>query len=156
MAKQLQKLRLDGLYGQPNFISWIRDHVSLVYIVILPCIFVVICNTIRFHDGQFGMVVGVHPDLHQLSIGRVILKSYGRYDVNGYRFRTTKFEATHPLAATKNSRVVIRATDVEGHETDYYGSINKILECEFAENKEMRCFSSVHSLTRSTIEPNLE
>jgi hypothetical protein len=30
--------------------------------------------------------------------------------------------------ATTNSGVVMRAIDVEGHETNYYGIINKILE----------------------------
>ena len=78
------------------------------------------------------------PYLRQLSIGRVIVKTYGRYDVNGFRFRTTNFEATRPLAATKNNGVIIRAADVEGHEIEYYGIINKILECQFAGNKDLR------------------
>jgi hypothetical protein len=68
----------------------------------------------------------------------VIVKSYGRYDVNGFRFRTSKFEASRPLAATKNNGVVIRAADVEGHESEYYGIINNIFECQFAGNKDLR------------------
>ena len=119
------------------------------------------CNTFSFIDCQFGNVpddsqkcpVGspshegidsparrhsVHKDLRQLSIGSVIVKSYGRYDVNGFRFRTTKFEASRPLAATKNNGVVIRAEDMERHESEYYGIINNILECQFVGNKDLR------------------
>jgi hypothetical protein len=33
---------------------------------------------------------------------------------------------------------VTRAIDVEGHETNYYGIINKILEFSFARNKELK------------------
>jgi hypothetical protein len=33
---------------------------------------------------------------------------------------------------------VIRAIDAEGHETNYYGIINKILEFSFARNKELK------------------
>jgi hypothetical protein len=35
-----------------------------------------------------------------------------------------------------NSGVVMRATNTEGHETNYYGIINKILEFSFIGNKE--------------------
>jgi hypothetical protein len=68
----------------------------------------------------------------------VKVRSYGRYDVNGFRFRSTAFGALRPLAATTNSGVVMRAIDVEGHETNYYGIINKILEFSFAGNKERK------------------
>jgi hypothetical protein len=68
----------------------------------------------------------------------VKVRSYGRYDFNGFRFRSTAFGALRPLAATTNSGVVMRAIDVEGHETNYYGIINKILEFSFAGNKERK------------------
>ena len=80
----------------------------------------------------------VHEDLRQLSYGLVRVKSYGRYDVNGFRFRSTQFEALRPLAATTNTGVVTRATDAEGRETNYYGIINKILEFNFAGNKKLK------------------
>jgi hypothetical protein len=32
----------------------------------------------------------------------------------------------------------MRAIDVEGHETNYYGILNKILEFSFARNKELK------------------
>jgi hypothetical protein len=54
-------------------------------------------------------VVDVHPDLRQLAYGLVKVRSYGRYDVNGFQFRSTAFEALHPLATTTNSGVVTRA-----------------------------------------------
>jgi hypothetical protein len=68
----------------------------------------------------------------------VQVKSDGRYDVNGFRFHSTAFEALRPLAATTNSGVLTRAIDAEGCETNYYGIINKILEYSFAGNKELK------------------
>jgi hypothetical protein len=76
--------------------------------------------------------------LRQLAYGLVKVRSYGHYDVNGFRFCSTSFEALRPLAATTNSGVVMRAIDVEGRETNYYGIINKILEFSFAKNKELK------------------
>jgi hypothetical protein len=83
-------------------------------------------------------VIDVHPDLRQLAYRLVKVRSYGHYDVNGFRFRSTAFEALHPLPATTNSGVVTRAIDAEGHKTNYYGIINKILEFSFAENMELK------------------
>lgn len=79
--------------------------------------------------------MNLNDDLRQLSIGSVTAKSYGRYDVNGYRFRSSIFESSHPMAATQNSGVVTRATDMEGHEACYYGKIKNIIEITFAGNK---------------------
>jgi hypothetical protein len=45
----------------------------------------------------------VHTDLHQLSYGSVVAKSYDQYDVNGFRFHSTIFEASHPLVAATNT-----------------------------------------------------
>jgi hypothetical protein len=68
----------------------------------------------------------------------VKVRSYGLYDVNGFRFRSTAFEALCPLTATTNSEVVTRAIIDEGHETNYYEIINKIIEFSFAGNKELK------------------
>ena len=65
-------------------------------------------------------------------------RSYGRYDVNGFRFRSTQFEASLPRAATCNTGVVTRAIDAHGRETNYYGIIQKILEFNFAGNKVLK------------------
>jgi hypothetical protein len=87
---------------------------------------------------QCVKVVDVHPNLRPLAYGLVKDRSCGRYDVNGFRFRSTPFEALRPLAATTNSRVVTRAINAKGHKTNYYGIINKILEFSFAGNKELK------------------
>jgi hypothetical protein len=91
--------------GGPNFLCWFRDYVDK-------------------NDN-------IQSDLRQLSLGAVTAKRYGRYDVNGFRFRSTRFKDDHPLAATTNSGVVTRAVDDEGKVTNYYGVINNILEYKF-------------------------
>jgi hypothetical protein len=68
----------------------------------------------------------------------VKVRSYGRYDVNGFQFCSTAFEALHPLTLTTNSGAVTRAIDAEGRETNYYGIINKILEFSFIGNKKLK------------------
>jgi hypothetical protein len=83
-------------------------------------------------------VVNVHLDLRQLAYGLVNVRIYDRYDVNGFRFRSTTFEALHPLATTTNSGVVTRAIDAEQRETNYYGIINKILKFSSTGNKELK------------------
>jgi hypothetical protein len=69
----------------------------------------------------------VHVDLRQLSYGSIVAKSYSRYDVNGFRFCSTIFEASRPLAATTNIGVVTRAVDADGHESKYYRVIKNII-----------------------------
>jgi hypothetical protein len=80
----------------------------------------------------------VHPNLHQLYYGYVTVRRYDRYDVNGFRFRSTIFEDSRPLAATCNTRVVVRAIDDEGQETNYYGVIKDILELTFGGDNVLR------------------
>jgi len=70
----------------------------------------------------------------------VSVRSHTRYDVNGFRFRSAPFEAARPRAATCNSGVMVRATDDEGRESNYYGIIQKILEFKFIGNKELKLF----------------
>jgi hypothetical protein len=53
-------------HGGPNFLCWFRDYVDK-------------------NDN-------IHPDLRKLSLGAVTAERYGRYDVNGFRFRSTRFE----------------------------------------------------------------
>jgi hypothetical protein len=76
--------------------------------------------------------------LCQLSYGSIIAKSYGRYDVNVFHFCSTIFEASHPLAATTNTRVVTRIVDAQGHESKYYRIIKNIIEYNFARNKNLK------------------
>jgi hypothetical protein len=63
---------------------------------------------------------------------------YGRYDINRYHFRTAKLEASRPLAATTNNRVVANDEDASGLVADYYGVLKKILEYTFGGAKELK------------------
>ena len=98
----------------------------------------------------------VHDDLRQLSYGRVVVRSYGRYDVNGFCFRSASFEAARPRVATVNSGVVTRAVDAEGREINYYGIIQNILEFSFAGDKKLevfffdcKWFDSIHGIRQN-------
>jgi hypothetical protein len=80
----------------------------------------------------------IHVDLCQLSRGSIVVKSYGLYNINRFRFRSTIFEASHPLMATTNTGVVTGAVDADGHESKYYGVIKNIIEYMFAGNKNLK------------------
>jgi isopentenyldiphosphate isomerase len=80
----------------------------------------------------------VHADLRQLSYGNVTVKSYDRYDINGFHFCSTNFEASHPLVARTNTGVVTRVADEEGHETKYYRIIKNRIKYNFARNKKLK------------------
>ncbi|WVZ89264.1 hypothetical protein U9M48_035690 [Paspalum notatum var. saurae] len=80
----------------------------------------------------------VHEDLKQLAHTYVTAKNYGRYDVNGYRFRTAKLEKTIPLAATINSGVMTSAYDASDKLVNYYGVIQNIVELVFSGPKELK------------------
>jgi hypothetical protein len=82
--------------------------------------------------------VNVSDDLRQLSLGQVKALEYGHYDINGYRFRTGKLEASHPLAATTNSGVVANGKDASRLAADYYGVLQKIIEYTFCGTKELK------------------
>jgi hypothetical protein len=78
----------------------------------------------------------------------VTVRSYGRYDVNGFRFQSTPFEVAHPRAATVNSGVVTRAINEQGQEI-----IQQILEFNFVGDKELKVvffvcnwFNSIHGI----------
>jgi hypothetical protein len=64
-------------------------------------------------------------DLRQLTHGQVKALEYSHYDINRYRFWTTKLEASHPLAATSNNGVVTSGEGASGVATDYYGVLQK-------------------------------
>jgi hypothetical protein len=67
--------------GRANFLCWFQDYVDR-------------------NDN-------IHLDLQQLSLGAVTIRSYSRYDINGFRFHYTRFKDAHPLAATTNSKVKV-------------------------------------------------
>jgi hypothetical protein len=70
----------------------------------------------------------ISDDLRQLAHSQVNPLEYIRYDINGYRFRTVKLEASNPLATTSNSEVVTSDEDASGVATDYFGVLQKIIE----------------------------
>jgi hypothetical protein len=82
--------------------------------------------------------INVPDDLRQLSLGQVKALEYGRYDINGYHFRTMKLEASHPLAAITNSGVVANGEDASRLAADNYGILKKILEYTFGGAKELK------------------
>jgi hypothetical protein len=117
------------IQGRPNFVTWFKEH------------------ALRASN--------VHPDLRQLSYGYITVRRYGRYDVNGFCFRSTIFEDARPLAATCNIGVVVREVDDKGQETNYYGVIKDILELTFGGDKDLRVvffYSDWFDPTRGTRE----
>jgi hypothetical protein len=89
MTKQLDKLRREGIYGGPNFLTWFKEHVNphLTSGLSVTCI---IFNHLTYLMGPQCVLVGnVRTNLCQLSYESIIAKSYDRYDVNGFCFRST-------------------------------------------------------------------
>jgi len=74
--------------------------------------------------------------LRQISHGQLKARKYSRYDINGYRFRTSKLEKIRPQAATTNSGVVATATNADGGTHDYYGVLQDITEYTLGGAKE--------------------
>jgi hypothetical protein len=66
---------------------------------------------------------------------------YGHYDINRYHFWTVKLEASHPLAATTNNRVVVNDEDASGLAADYYGVLQKIIEYTLGGSRAESCVS---------------
>jgi hypothetical protein len=76
--------------------------------------------------------------LLQISHGQLTTRKFDHYDINGYRFRTVKLEASRPLAATTNSGVVASAYCVDGQLDDYYSILQDITEYTFGGHKPLR------------------
>jgi hypothetical protein len=137
-TKQLDKLRQEGIHGWPNFLTWFKEHLNphLTYDLSVTCI---TFNNLTYLIGSQSVLAdNVHANLHQLSYGSIIVKSYGRYDVNAFHFYSTIFEASRLLAATTNTGVVTRTVDAQGHESKYYRIIKNIIEYNFARNKNLK------------------
>ena len=62
------------------------------------------------------------------------VKSFGAYDVNGYRFHTTKHEQSRPNRRTTNSGVFTPGDDG----LEYYGRIEEIYELMFHGSKPLK------------------
>jgi hypothetical protein len=102
-TKQLDKLSQEGIHGAPNFLTWFKEHVN-PYLTSGLSVTCIMFNHLTYLIGLQCMLAGnVHADLRQLSYESIIVKSYGRYAVNEFRFRSTIFEASRPLVATTNT-----------------------------------------------------
>jgi hypothetical protein len=71
--------------------------------------------------------------LVQISHGQLIAKKFDRYDINGYRFRMDKLEASRSLAATKNNGVLVSAYNANNAMFDYYGIVEDRTEYTFGD-----------------------
>jgi hypothetical protein len=80
----------------------------------------------------------VSNDLRQLSHGQVKALEYSHYDINGYHFQMAKLEASHPLAATTNNKLVTSSEDATGQVIDYYDILQNIVEYTFGGAKELK------------------
>jgi hypothetical protein len=102
-TRQLYKLRREGIRGGPNFLTWFREYVN-PYLTSDLSMICIMFNHLTYLIGSQCMLAGnVHVNLRQLSDESILAKSYGRYDVNGFCFRSTIFEASRPLATTTNT-----------------------------------------------------
>jgi hypothetical protein len=63
-----------------------------------------------------------------LFLGEITVRSYGRYDVNGFRFRSTRFKVAHLLVATTNSEVVTREMLQDDELLSMFNIENEMLE----------------------------
>jgi hypothetical protein len=102
-ARQLDKLRREGIRGGPSFLTWFREHVNPYLTSNLSVIYIMFNHLTYLIGSQCVLVDNVHADLWQLSYGSIVAKSYSRYDVNGFCFCSTIFEASRPLVATTNT-----------------------------------------------------
>jgi len=74
----------------------------------------------------------IHKVLYQVSYGFCTRVScYGCYDVNGYRFRSEKYESGRPALTTINSGVCVTSYDETGNALEYYGVIEDIIKIEW-------------------------
>jgi hypothetical protein len=137
-TKQFDKLRREGIHGGPNFLTWFREHVNPHLTSYLSMTYIMF-NHLTYLVGSHCMQAdNVHMDMCHLSYGSITIKSYSWYDIKGFHFCLTIFEASCPLAATTNTRVITRVIDAQGHETKYYGIIKNIIEYSFARNKNLK------------------
>ena len=67
--------------------------------------------------------------LRQMSYGfRTRVATYGCYDVNGFRFRSSKYESGKSGLTTTNSGVCVSSVDENNNVLEYYGVIEDIIK----------------------------
>lgn len=71
----------------------------------------------------------VDSALCQMSYGfRRRVTSYGCYDINGYRFRSEKYEGKRAALTTINTGVCVSSVDENNNTLEYYGVIEDIIK----------------------------
>ncbi|CAD6242072.1 unnamed protein product [Miscanthus lutarioriparius] len=74
----------------------------------------------------------IHNALFQMSYGYCPrVRSYGCYDVNGYRFRSKKYGSGRVGLTTINSGVCVTSFDESDNALEYYGIIEDIIKIEW-------------------------
>jgi hypothetical protein len=92
MVRQLDKLCGEEIHGGANFLTWFREHVN-PYLTSDLSMICIMFNHLTFVIGSQCVLAGnVHADLRQLLYRSIAAKSYGRYDINGFCFRSTIFK----------------------------------------------------------------
>jgi len=98
--------------------------------------------------------VEMSDELRQVANGFAYkVKSFTVYDVNGYRFHTTRHEQSRPNRRTTNTGVCTPGTD----DRDYYGIVEEIYELRFEGRKPLnpvvfKCHWFDLDVTRTTPE----
>jgi len=79
------------------------------------------------------MDASIPSELRRLSRGCGLkVKSYDIYEVNGYRFRSEKYEKSRGNLTTTNTGVLaVGDDDGSNNELEYYGIIKDIIELKF-------------------------
>jgi hypothetical protein len=90
----------------------------------------VVLTTCNLSIRHFSLLILLHQSCN--THDQVKALEYSRYDINEYHFWTEKLEASHPLATTTNSGVVISEKDATRHVTDYYDILQNIFEYTFS------------------------
>jgi hypothetical protein len=118
MTKQLDKQHREGIHGGPNFLTRFRNTCKSSIESSGLSMTCIMFNHLTYLIGSSCMLAyNVHADLRQLSYGSITVKSYGRYNVNGFHFHSTIFESSRSMAATTNIRVITRVVDAEEQST---------------------------------------
>jgi len=91
------------------------------------------CRTCLNLQGQTD--ASMSAELRQVADGCAIrVKSFGAYDVNGYRFHTTRHDQSRPNRKTTNTGVCTPGDDG----VEYYGRIEEIYELTFSGSKSLK------------------
>ena len=82
---------------------------------------------------QCSKDASIHKEIRRLSRGCGFkVKSYDVYEVNGYRFRSEKYEKSKGNLTTINTGVLaVGIDDATNKELEYYGIIKDIIELKF-------------------------